>query len=65
MLPCLGSLLPLPTGTGHDKAFIARRHSDRQFIVLAGAAHAIALGFTRSHLWHVVRAFLTLPKAEA
>jgi alpha-beta hydrolase superfamily lysophospholipase len=38
---------------------------DRQFIVLAGASHAIALGFTRSQLWHVVRAFLTLPKAEA
>jgi len=28
-------------------------------------SHAIALGFTRSQLWHVVRAFLTLPKAEA
>lgn len=38
---------------------------DRQFIVLPGASHAIALGFTRSQLWHVVRAFLTLPKAEA
>jgi alpha-beta hydrolase superfamily lysophospholipase len=38
---------------------------DRQFIVLAGASHAIALGLTRSQLWHVVRAFLTLPKAEA
>jgi alpha-beta hydrolase superfamily lysophospholipase len=37
---------------------------DRQFIVLAGASHAIALGLTRSQLWHVVRAFLTLPKAE-
>ena len=38
---------------------------DRQFIVLAGASHAIALGLTRSQLWHVVRAFLTLPKAQA
>jgi len=34
-------------------------------LVLAGASHAIALGFTRSQLWHAVRAFLTLPKAEA
>jgi alpha-beta hydrolase superfamily lysophospholipase len=38
---------------------------DRQFIVLAGAAHAIALGLTRSQLWHVVRAFLTVPRVEA
>ncbi len=34
---------------------------DRQFIVLAGASHAVALGLSRSQLWHVVRAFLTLP----
>jgi alpha-beta hydrolase superfamily lysophospholipase len=38
---------------------------DRQFIVLAGASHAIALGLTRSQLWHVVRAFLTVPRVEA
>ncbi len=34
---------------------------DRQFIVLAGASHAVALGLSRGQLWHVVRAFLTLP----
>ena len=36
---------------------------DRQFIVLAGASHAVALGLSRGQLWHVVRAFLTLPTA--
>ena len=36
---------------------------DRQFVVLAGASHAVALGHTRSQLWHVVRAFLSLPVA--
>jgi alpha-beta hydrolase superfamily lysophospholipase len=36
---------------------------DRQFTVLAGASHAVALGLTRSQLWHVVRAFLTMPTA--
>jgi len=34
---------------------------DRQFIILAGAAHAVALGHTRQQLWHVMRAFLELP----
>ena len=38
-------------------------NSDRQFTVLAGASHAVALGLTRSQLWHVVRAFLTMPTA--
>jgi len=36
---------------------------DRQFILLAGASHAVALGLSRGQLWHVVRAFLTLPTA--
>jgi alpha-beta hydrolase superfamily lysophospholipase len=36
---------------------------DRQFIVLPGASHAVALGLSRGQLWHVVRAFLTLPTA--
>ncbi len=34
---------------------------DRQFIILAGASHAVALGHTRQQLWHVMRAFLELP----
>jgi len=36
---------------------------DRQFIILAGASHAVALGHTRHQLWHVMRAFLELPGA--
>ena len=35
---------------------------ERQFIVLAGASHAVALGHTRQQLWHVMRAFLELPR---
>ena len=35
---------------------------DRQFIILAGASHAVALGHTRQQLWHVMRAFLELPQ---
>lgn len=34
---------------------------DRQFSILAGAAHAVALGINRRQLWHVVHAFLTMP----
>ena len=37
---------------------------DRQFVVLADASHAVALGFTRNQLWHVMRAFLTMPRPE-
>jgi alpha-beta hydrolase superfamily lysophospholipase len=36
-------------------------HPDRQFVVLAGAAHALVFGHNRHHLWHVVNAFLTMP----
>ena len=35
---------------------------DRQFIILAGASHAVALGHTRQQLWHVMRAFLEMPR---
>ncbi len=38
-------------------------NSDRQFIVLAGGSHSVGLGLTRAQLWHVMRAFLTLPAA--
>lgn len=34
---------------------------DRQFVVLAGASHAVALGLNRRQLWHVMRAFLSMP----
>jgi pimeloyl-ACP methyl ester carboxylesterase len=36
-------------------------NSDRQFSVLAGAAHSVALGINRQQLWHVMHAFLTMP----
>src|SRR5690348_10121961 len=35
---------------------------DRQFAVLAGAAHALVFGHNRHHLWHMVHAFLTMPE---
>ncbi|MBI1776418.1 MAG: alpha/beta hydrolase [Proteobacteria bacterium] len=34
---------------------------DRQFAILAGASHAVALGHSRDQLWHALRAFLTMP----
>ena len=34
---------------------------DRQFVILAGAAHAIAAGINRAQLWHTVHGFLAMP----
>ncbi|HEX5319946.1 MAG TPA: alpha/beta fold hydrolase [Stellaceae bacterium] len=34
---------------------------DRQFTVLAGAAHALVYGYNRHHLWHAAHAFLSMP----
>ena len=42
--------------------FFARLpNPDRQFVLLAGSAHAINLGLTRQQVWHVVQSFLTMP----
>jgi alpha-beta hydrolase superfamily lysophospholipase len=35
--------------------------SDREFVVLPGAAHSVALGTNRHQFWHVMRAFLDMP----
>lgn len=35
---------------------------DREFVILPGAAHSVALGTNRQQLWHVVCSFLTMPK---
>ncbi len=34
---------------------------DREFAVLPGASHSVALGVSRTQLWHVMRAFLEMP----
>jgi alpha-beta hydrolase superfamily lysophospholipase len=34
---------------------------DRQFVILPGAAHSVALGKNRQQLWHVMRSFLDMP----
>jgi pimeloyl-ACP methyl ester carboxylesterase len=34
---------------------------DRQFTVLAGAAHALVFGYNRHQLWHAAHGFLSLP----
>ena len=36
-------------------------NGDRQFVVLPETAHSLGLSLKRHYLWHVVRAFLTLP----
>jgi alpha-beta hydrolase superfamily lysophospholipase len=35
---------------------------DREFVVLPGAAHSIALGTNRRQFWHVMRSFLEMPR---
>ncbi len=34
---------------------------DRQFAILAGAAHAMTLGINRAQLWHTMHGFLDMP----
>jgi pimeloyl-ACP methyl ester carboxylesterase len=36
-------------------------NGDRQFIILPGTAHSVALATNRQLFWHVARAFLTMP----
>jgi alpha-beta hydrolase superfamily lysophospholipase len=39
-------------------------NTDRQFVMLAGAAHAIGAGINRGQLWHCVRSFLDMPPRQ-
>ena len=39
--------------------------ADRQFVILPGAAHALALGINRQQFWHVTRAFLDMPARDS
>jgi alpha-beta hydrolase superfamily lysophospholipase len=42
--------------------FFARLpNADRQFVLLAGAAHSVNLGINRQQTWHVARSFLSMP----
>jgi pimeloyl-ACP methyl ester carboxylesterase len=34
---------------------------DREFVILPGASHSVALGVNRQQFWHVVRCFLEMP----
>jgi pimeloyl-ACP methyl ester carboxylesterase len=36
-------------------------NGDRQFIILPGTAHSVALATNRQLFWHVTRAFLSMP----
>ncbi len=40
-------------------------NGDKQFSVIAGAAHAIGTSHNRQAFWHVAQAFLTIPAAPA
>src|SRR5207244_4335484 len=35
---------------------------DKQLIVLPGMSHAVALGYNRDQLWHVMQGFLGMPE---
>jgi alpha-beta hydrolase superfamily lysophospholipase len=40
-------------------------NGDRQFVILPGTAHSVALGVNRQLFWHVMRAFLSMPAATS
>jgi alpha-beta hydrolase superfamily lysophospholipase len=41
--------------------FTKLANRDKQFIVLPGMSHSVALGMNRDQLWHVMRSFLEMP----
>jgi pimeloyl-ACP methyl ester carboxylesterase len=45
--------------------YAALPNKDKQFIMLAGHAHAGGLSINRHRLWHVVHAFLTCPRIRS
>jgi alpha-beta hydrolase superfamily lysophospholipase len=45
--------------------FKALPNPDRQFAIIAGAAHALTMSLNRQAFWHTVNAFLTLPQSTA
>jgi pimeloyl-ACP methyl ester carboxylesterase len=44
-----------------EEFYNALPNGDRQFIILPGTAHSVALATNRQLFWHVARAFLTMP----
>ena len=40
-------------------------NSDRQFVVLSHAAHALTFGLNRARFWHAAQAFLSMPAPVA
>ena len=36
--------------------------ADKQYVQIAGAAHAVTMSLARAALWHVMQSFLTMPK---
>ena len=38
-------------------------NGDRQFVILPGVAHSVALGVNRQLFWHAMRSFLSMPAA--
>src|SRR4051795_12636441 len=44
-----------------EEFFNLLHNGDRQFVILPGTAHSVALATNRQLFWHVTRAFLTMP----
>jgi pimeloyl-ACP methyl ester carboxylesterase len=44
--------------------FTRLANNDKEFVVVAGAAHSLVLGYNRARFWHALDAFLTLPPRE-
>ena len=45
--------------------FVQLPSFDRQYVVLPGAAHSIAMGHSRAQFWHAMHAFLTQSQAQS
>jgi pimeloyl-ACP methyl ester carboxylesterase len=40
-------------------------NQDRQYIVVAGAAHSVGMSYSRAKLYHMAHAFLTMPQGQS
>ena len=45
--------------------FAKLANQDRQFVVIAGAAHGLATCYNRQKFWHMAHAFLNMPEGRA
>jgi len=54
-------LVALATVADLEEFFNLLPNGDRQFVILPGTAHSVALATNRQLFWHVTRSFLSMP----